>query len=76
MATEDVDVAFNEDRGKARRDANEFSRRMSINIHPRPDALVQYDSNKELQKGDPLWYGPYLDKGQCYHKQRSDEIRE
>ena len=73
MAEEDVDVAFDANRGKARRYASTFSHRMFMNIHPRPDELARYDSNAELQKSDPLWYGPYLDEGKKYHTPRTEE---
>ena len=73
MAEEDVDVAFDANRGKARRDASIFSHRMFMNVHPRPDELAKYDSNAELQKSDPLWYGPYLDEGKKYHAPRTEE---
>ena len=58
MEQEDVDVAFDEKRGEARRNAGTFSKRMFLNVHPRPDELAKYDSNAELQKSNPLWYGP------------------
>ena len=44
-----------------------------MNVHPRPDELARYDSNAELQKSDPLWYGPYLDEGKKYHTPRTEE---
>ena len=58
MAEEDVDVAFDANRGEARRDASILSHRMFMNVHPRPDGLAKCDSNEELQKSGPLWYGP------------------
>ena len=44
-----------------------------MNVHPRPDELAWYEPNAELQKSDPLWYGPYLDEGQKYHMSRTPE---
>ena len=73
MAEEDFDVTFDVNRGKRRREASKFSHRMFMNIHPRPDELARYDSNAELQKSDPLWYGPYLDEGSKYQIPRTDE---
>ena len=43
------------------------------NIDPEPDRRARYDSNANLQAGQPLWYGPYLDEGECYAKARSQE---
>ena len=42
MAEEDVDVAFDANRGRARRDASTFPHRMFTNVHPRPDELARY----------------------------------
>ena len=58
---------------RAKSRAKAFSDRMFMNVHPRPDELARYDSNAELQKSDPLWYGPYLDEGQKYHTPRTPE---
>ena len=44
-----------------------------MNAHPRPDELAKYDSNVELQKKEPLWYGPYLDEGEQYHTPQTEE---
>ena len=73
MAAEDSAVAFNTTRGGAKSRAKAFSDRMFMNVHPRPDELARYDSNAELQKSDPLWYGPYLDEDQKYHTPRTLE---
>ena len=73
MAAEDSDVTFNATRGAAKSRAEAFSDRMFMNVHPWPDELARYDSNAELQKSDPLWYGPYLDEDQKYHTPRTLE---
>ena len=49
------------------------SSRHFFNIHKQPDHEAKYDSNAELQRAEPNWYGPYLEEGERYHTERSPE---
>ena len=73
MADEDVDVGGSLRGAERRRMRGTQAERQFRNVHPRPDELARWDSNAELQKEQPNWYGPYLDEGQKYHTERTDE---
>ena len=43
------------------------------NVAENPDELARYNSNSELQRSNPCWYGPYLDEGEAYLVPRTTE---
>ena len=43
------------------------------NTHPDPNLLHARDSNAELQRAQPEWYGPFLAEGECYKTPRTEE---
>ena len=55
-----------------RRKAKSISRHF-VNIHPDPSYVTKENSNAELQKEQPNWYGPYLEPGERYKTERSPE---
>ena len=44
-----------------------------VNTHPDPNLLHARDSNAELQRTQPEWYGPFLAEGECYTTPRTKE---
>ena len=43
------------------------------NIHPEPEFVCSYHSNKQLQVEQPHLYGPYLSEGEAYCTPRTSE---
>ena len=48
-------------------------RQYVFNIHPEPGSVADYHSNRQLQVGQPLLYGPYLSEGESYQTPRTAE---
>ena len=49
------------------------SSRHVFNTHKQPDHETKYDSNAELQRTGPNWYGSYLEECERYQTEHSPE---
>ena len=57
MATHDKEVRAAPERPK---------RQHVFNIHPEPESVADYHSNRQLQADQPFLYGPYLSEGESF----------
>ena len=64
MATHDKEVRAAPERPK---------RQHVFNIHPEPESVADYHSNRQLQADQPFLYGPYLSEGESYQTPRTAE---
>jgi hypothetical protein len=64
MASHDKEVRATPERPK---------RQHVFNIHPEPESVADYHSNRQLQADQPFLYGPYLSEGESYQTPRTVE---